>query len=122
MEHHSKYTQYSENEMAKMAEWIRDYWRQCRDSRNQTVFAKEVLDMSQPAFNQLLKGARPIPEQHFVALCKALNIPANDFFEILNACPTYRRRIVKFLMDAHDLRSMLGDWYKPLLVQSRLID
>lgn len=122
MEHHAKYTSYPQEELVTMARWITHYWRQRTDDRNQTVFADEVLGMSQPSFNQLLTGARPIPEQRFVGLCEALAIPCDDFFAILVECPTYRHRLAKFLLDAELLRDLLGKHYKPLLVLSKMID
>lgn len=122
MEKHAKQGSYPEAELVKMAKWLTGYWLQRRDSCNQAEFAKQVLGISQPAFNQILKGVRPIPEQHFIDLCEALNIPGDDLYAILVICPTYRHRLTKFLLDAELLRDLLGKHYKPLLVLSKMID
>ena len=122
LEKNAKQGSYPETELAKMAGWLAGYWLQRGDSRNQAEFAKQVLGISQPAFNQILKGVRPVPEQHFVDLCKSLAIPGDDLFAILVDCPAYRQRIAKFLLDAAFLRDLLDEHYEPLLVLSKMID
>ena len=125
MEHHAKYTSYPQEELVTMARWITHYWRQRTDDRNQTVFADEVLGMSQPSFNQLLTGANGQYQNSVLLACvRPWLFRAMIFFAILVECPTYRHRLAKFLLDAELLRDLLGKHYKPfarLVQDDRLI-
>lgn len=103
---HPSCPNFTVDEVNHVADWFETLMFKSRT--NQTKFAREVLNVSQPSCNQMLKGKRPIPQAHIVEICQHFGVSASEYKKVIRKCPRYKQMLDEHLLSAEQLLA----WHK----------